>query len=307
MKNTIFTAIIALCGTFVQGQGSSDSEQAKQFQGMAVYESKTSTADFKANMSGNREITPEMQKMIEERMKAMFEKTFILHFDKSASIYKEEEKLEAPGGQQGGFRMMSSMMGGGGTYYKDAKTKTYTVDKEFMGKEFLVKDSLPKLNWKMESETRQIGNYLCYKATAVVPASKSDFRNFRPRRDEEKKKEDEEKTKDASEKKTNLMDEVEIPKEVIVTAWYTPEIPVNQGPESYWGLPGLILEVSDGKTTILCSKIVLNPKDKASIKAPTGGKEVSQKEYDEIVVKKMEEMREMNGGPGQGRPQIRMN
>jgi hypothetical protein len=38
-------------------------------------------------------VTPEMQKSIEERMKGMFEKTFILNFDKS-SIYKEEEKLE---------------------------------------------------------------------------------------------------------------------------------------------------------------------------------------------------------------------
>jgi hypothetical protein len=29
---------------------------------MAVYESKTSTADFKARMAGNRNVTPEMQK-----------------------------------------------------------------------------------------------------------------------------------------------------------------------------------------------------------------------------------------------------
>src|SRR6476660_442597 len=81
----------------------------KDFQGMAVYESKTSTADFKSRMSGNRDMTPEMQKTMEERMKKMFEKTFILNFDKSASTYKEEEKLDAPGQQAGGFRMMSSM------------------------------------------------------------------------------------------------------------------------------------------------------------------------------------------------------
>jgi hypothetical protein len=43
-------------------------------------------------------------------------KTFILNFDKSASIYKEE-KLEGPG-QGGGMRWMSSMTGGGGTIYK---------------------------------------------------------------------------------------------------------------------------------------------------------------------------------------------
>ncbi|MDN3678045.1 GLPGLI family protein [Flavobacterium paronense] len=283
------------------------SNAQKDFQGMAVYESKTSTSDFKSRFEGNKEITPEMQKMIEERMKKMFEKTFILNFDKSASIYKEEEKLDAPGqGQQGGMRMMSSMMGGGGTYYKNVKDKSYTVDKEFMGKEFLVKDSLPKLSWKMESETKMIGGYNCFKATAVRPVSQSDFRNFRPKKQEEAK-EGEEK-KDNKEKKTNFMDDFDLPKEITITAWYTPEIPVNQGPESYWGLPGLILEVNDGKTVILCSKIVLNSKDKAEIKASTKGKVISQKEYDETVVKKMQEMREMyDGQRGDGnRMPIRM-
>lgn len=266
--------------------------QAQDFQGMAVYESKTSTSDVKSRMEGNKDITPEMRTMAENMMKKMFEKTFILNFDKAASIYKEEEKLEAPGqGNQPGMRMMSSVLGGGGTYYKNIKSKSYTVDKEFMGKEFLIKDSLTTLKWKMEGETKQIGGYNCFKATAVKPASKSDFRNLRPKDDKESSKK-----KDSN---TNLMDQMVMPENVTVTAWYTPEIPVSQGPEGYWGLPGLILEVSDGKTTVLCSKVVLNPKDKASIKAASNGKVVSQKEYDETVVKKMEELRQMNGGrPG---------
>ena len=264
----------------------------KDFQGMAVYESKTQAPKFEG-MRGNRDITPEMQKSMEERMKKMLEKTFILNFDKSASIYKEEEKLESPG-QQGGFRVMvSSMMGGGGTFYKDVKTKSYTVDKEFMGKEFLVVDSLPKLNWKLEQETKQIGGYNCYKATAVKEPSKTDFRNFRPKKTDDKK---DEAKKTSGETKTNFSDNFELPKEVMVTAWYTPEIPVNQGPENYWGLPGLILEINDGSTTILCSKVVLNAKDKVDIKPSKKGKIVTQKDYDETVVKKMEEFRDMNGG-----------
>jgi GLPGLI family protein len=28
------------------------------------------------------------------------------------------------------------------------------------------------------------------------------------------------------------MDNLEMPKDVTITAWYTPEIPVNQGPEN---------------------------------------------------------------------------
>jgi len=273
----------------------------KDFQGMAVYESKTQAPKFEG-MRGNRDITPEMQKNMEERMKKMLEKTFILNFDKSASIYKEEEKLEAPG-QQGGMRMMmNSMMGGGGAFYKDVKSKVYMVDKEFMGKEFLVKDSLPKLNWKLKPETKQIGGYTCYKATAVREASKTDFRNFRPKNDDDKKAEvkKEDAQKETTEKKTNFEDNFEIPKEITITAWYSPEIPINQGPESYWGLPGLILEINDGTTTILCSKIVLNAKEKVVIKAPTKGKEISQKDYDETVIKKMKEFREMNRGRAGG-------
>jgi GLPGLI family protein len=270
---------------------------AQDFQGMAVYESKTSTADIMKNMPQNREITPEMQKSMEERLRKAMEKTFVLNFDKTSSIYKEEEKLDALG--QGGGRMMMSFMGGGGTHYKNVKEKSYSVDREMFGKEFLIKDSLPKYDWKMESESRQIGNYTCFKATAVVKIDESDFRNFRPKKEEEKKETVKDSTKSAS---TNFMEQWEMPKEKIITAWYTPEIPVNQGPENYWGLPGLILEVNDGKTIILCSKLVINPKDKIEIKAPTKGKEVTQKEYNDILKKKMDEMREMwrNSGGNRG-------
>jgi GLPGLI family protein len=285
--------------------------QAQDFQGMAVYESKTSTSDFKTRFEGNKDMTPDMQKMIEERMKKMFEKTFILNFSKTTSIYKEEEKLDAPGqgGQGGGMRMMSSMMGGGGTNFKNIKDKTYSVDKEFMGKEFLVKDSLPNYAWKLEGETKLIGGYTCFKATTVRPVSQTDFRNFRPKKEEKKKEETTEETKkpEGEAKKTNFMEDFELPKEVTITAWYTPEIPISQGPENYWGLPGLILEVSDGKTVVLCSKIVMNSKEKAEIKAPSKGKEISQKDYDETVTKKMEEFRQMNQGRGgNGTMQIRM-
>jgi hypothetical protein len=76
------------------------------------------------------------------------------------------------------------------------KEKQYIVDREFFGKEFLIKDSLPNYNWKMEGESKQIGNYMCFKATAVVKANESDFRNFRFRnrdkKEEDKKEEDKE-------------------------------------------------------------------------------------------------------------------
>lgn len=259
---------------------------AQDFQGKAHYESKTSMdMDF-----GPKDMTEDMKKRIAERMKSMFEKTYILTFNKSESTYKEEEKLEAPGGQGGGFRMMGSFTGG--LQYKNIKDGKLLQEQEFFGKQFLINDSLPKLEWKMSSETKTIGKYTCYKATAIKKINQMDFRSMR-RKDRNK----EEKEKDSTASK-DIMDEIEVPKEVTVTAWYTPQIPVSQGPGEFHGLPGLILEVNSDKTTILCSKIVLNPDEKEDIKMPSKGKEVTQEEYNDIMKKKMEEMREMYGGRG---------
>ena len=288
-----FLTLIAVVSTFAAS--------AQQFQGVATYESKTGVPDLPR---GDRNITPEMEKQFKERMKKALEKTYVLVFSRSESTYKEEEKLDAPG-DNGGMRMMASFMGGGGIHYKDVKEKRFLFEKEVFGKEFLIDDTLPKIKWKMEAETKKVGDYTCYKATAVVPVDKSDFRNLRPKKQDAAKTDD---AKKADEQKannrTNFMDSMEMPKETTITAWYTPDIPVSTGPSNYWGLPGLILEVSDGKTTILCSKIVLNPKEKTEIKKPNKGSRVTQAQYEETVAKKMEEMRQMGGpgGPGGGRP-----
>jgi len=98
--------------------------------------------------------------------------------------------------------------------------------------------------------------------------------------------------------------EIEVPKTIEIVAWYTVQIPINQGPDDYWGLPGLILEINADRTTILCTKIVLNPQEKDKIDKPEKGEEVTQAEYNATVKKKMQEMREMygrRGGRGGGR------
>ncbi|MCB0447117.1 MAG: GLPGLI family protein [Gelidibacter sp.] len=270
---------------------------AQDFQGKAYYQSKT-TMDM--DNFGGRQMSEEQKKMFAERMKSMLEKTFILTFNRTESIYKEEEKLETPG-QGGGFGgFMSSFTGG--AQYKNVKSSQILQEQEFFGKQFLIKDSLPPLAWKMESETKQIGQYTCFKATAVKKVDEMDFTNMRRRNRDNEEKKDGDKVKDStkSEPSDNPMDDIEVPKEILVTAWYTPQIPVSQGPGDYWGLPGLILEVSSGRTTILCSKIVINPEEKEEIKVPSKGKEVTKQEYNDIMKKKIEEMQEMYGGRGRG-------
>lgn len=257
---------------------------AQNFQGKAIYQSKTSVSgDF-----GPRDMPEEQRQRMLERMKKAFEKTYVLSFDKSTSIYKEEEKLEQPGANSGGPRF--GMFGDEGTYYKDVSAGTYANQKEFFGKIFLIKDTVPKLQWQMGSETKKIGNYTCYKATAVKKVDQDLINSFRgPRRDE---KAEGDEAKD--------VEEIKIPNEITITAWYAPEISVSNGPGEYGGLPGLILELSTDRTTILCSKIVLNPEDKVKIEEPKKGKEVTQAEYMEIVAEKTKEMRERFRGGNRG-------
>ena len=271
----------------------SDALLAQDFQGKAYYQSKT-TMDM-SNFGGNQ-MSEQQRTMMLERMKSMLEKTYVLSFNRTESVYKEEEKLATPsagGGRMGG--MMGSFTAG--VQYKNLKDQQLIQDQEFFGKQFLIQDSIPKLEWKMENESKQIGQYLCFKATAVKKGDEMDFGNMR-RRNREDEKKDNEKSKDST-KSTNLLDSIEVPKEIVVTAWYTPQIPVNQGPGEYWGLPGLILEVNSGRTTVLCTKIEINPKDKIEIKAPTKGKVVTKNEYAEIVKEKIKEMQDM-GGRGRG-------
>lgn len=262
---------------------------AQNISGKAYYQSKT-TIDI--DNFGNREMTEDMKKQILERMKNFLEKTYILTFNGNESIYKEEEKLETGNAGQGFGMMMNSFSAG--DQYKNLETNLLLEEREFFGKQFLVKDTITNLKWEVGKESKQIGQYLAIKATAIKIIDPNDVSMMRRRgdrdRDNDEKKEAE-KEKDTT-KVEDPFEALEIPKEVLVTAWFTPQIPVKNGPGEYAGLPGLILELNIDRTTILCSKIVVNPKEKEAITPPTKGKEVSREEYNKIVKEKTDEMRE---------------
>ena len=143
------------------------------------------------------------------------------------------------------------------------------------------------IDWQIGKETKQIGNYMCFKATASIPTDDLTWYDFSWN---SLRKKEEQKTDSIN----GAAKEPEVEMSNIV-AWYSPQIPLSQGPLEYWGLPGLILEVNVGNTTILCSKIVMNPGEKSKIEAPDKGKVVSKKEYQETIAAKMKEMRDNRG------------
>ncbi len=265
---------------------------AQNISGQAFYESITTV---KTSEIGRKDMDENMRKMIAERMKTYLEKSYILTFNEKESVYIEEEKLET-GASNG---RMAMMMGSfvPGVQYKNLETNQILEEREFFVKQFLINDTITNLEWTLEKESKQIGQYIAFKATAVKKIDKNDLSMARRRRnnDKEEKIEDEKEASETAIDSTatkDSFDEIEVPTEVIVTAWYTPMIPVKNGPGEFTGLPGLILELNFYRTTILCSKIVMNPKEAEEIKTPKKGKEVTREEYNKIVKAKLEEMRE---------------
>lgn len=267
---------------------------AQNISGQAFYESKT-TVDMDA-LGGGREMTEEMKKMISQMMKSALEKTYILTFNKEESIYKEQEKLDATPMNPGLKMMMSSYTPG--SQYKNLKTNQIVEENEFFGKQFLVTDSIKTLDWQITKESKTIGQYIAFKATAIKQVDPSDYSMARPKKKDEKENAE---IKSDSSQSQDPMDNIEIPEQVEVTAWFTPQIPVSNGPGEFTGLPGLILELNVYRTTLLCSKIVMNPKEAEKIEAPTKGKKVTREEYVKIVKEKTDELRDNfknSGGNG---------
>ncbi|WP_046758331.1 GLPGLI family protein [Kordia jejudonensis] len=249
----------------------------QEFQGQAFYYSKTK---MELGRWGAR-MSEAQKKDVAARLKNRLEKTYVLTFNKEESVFKEEDKLDAVSGATDSWGANFSR----GYQYKNVKDNALVQSQEFYGKKFLVKDKLQKIEWNMGKETKQIGQYTCFKATAIVPSSELDWYNFSwadLRSAEPKKNAD------------GTTSEPEI-KMTTIEAWYSPQIPVSHGPAEYWGLPGLILEVSAGNTVMLCSKIVINSGETITIEAPDKGKEINKADYQTTIREKMLEMRNNRG------------
>ena len=239
---------------------SSLSAYAQSFEGIATYKTQQKI-DFE--IDSTKVGGSAMKKQIMGMLKKQFQKTFLLSFDKNNSLYKEDLELAPP--SVGSNIMVVSSGFGPGVLYKNIQKKYFINQIETYGKQFIIRDSLAALNWVLQKETKNIGEYTCFKATYNIKATNFTFDGHQS---------------------------ANLPVSREVTAWYTPQIPISNGPSQYHGLPGLILEVNDGDTTILCSSITLNPKDGVKIYEPKKGSKVSQAEYNKIMLKKSKEMSE---------------
>lgn len=118
---------------------------------------KKSNPERAAMMSGRT-------KYIEEFMKSFERTETVLYFKNNETIYKEKpaELTESEVNQEANF-MMAFKPKADIIYYNKKENKNY-IQKDFMGTEFLVKQTVTDYKWKIVMEQKMIKGYPCMKA-----------------------------------------------------------------------------------------------------------------------------------------------
>jgi len=116
----------------------------------------------------------------------------------------------------------------------------------------LVSDNI-EIDWKIKNTPKEINGLECFKAELILKSDKMH-------------------TKDRQ-----------------VTAWFTNNIPISQGPRGFAGLPGLILELQVDDIVYLANKIAFKNKGEVKINAPTKGIKLTLPEYQNLVMEKIYE------------------
>jgi GLPGLI family protein len=224
---------------------------------MAQTEQGVITYEVKINM--HRRLPPERAEM-----KAMIPefRTFKqqLFFRGNESLYKtliedDEESTEMHGG--GGMRMMIRTPKT--EVYLDQNSSRVLTKQEFMGKEYLIEDSVKVSPWKFGTETKIIQGYECKQAFYTDESQ--------PNRKQE------------------------------VTAWYTDKIGPFLGPERFNTLPGAVLavDINNAERVLVALSVELRPLKKNELKVPSGGQKTTQAEFRTMMA---EQMKQMGGRDG---------
>ncbi|MDZ4713829.1 MAG: GLPGLI family protein [Cytophagales bacterium] len=181
-----------------------------------------------------------------------------LVFTEDASLYKpviedEEEPMGGGGGIQMRMRVPNEEV------YINATSNAITTKREFMGKDYLIDDTLKISPWKLGTETKEILGYVCNMAYYI--------------------------------------DESQPDRKLEVTAWYTNKLRPMLGPEQYGSLPGAVLaiDINNGDRVVVARKVEFRALKKNELKIPTSGQKITQAEYRKHVE---ETMKQMGGGNG---------
>ncbi len=227
------------------------------------------TIIYEQTIDIHRQLTGERERFKEWAPKTIsnqFQLTFTQEASMFTTYYNEDED---PGPGSGRGRRMAAFFGGasGGDMYRDFTEMRFVNSREFEGKRYLIRGDIEQTPWKVTGQTRDIGGYPCMQAIYD----------------------------DTLEQKA-------------LTAWFTPTIPVAAGPDIYGQLPGLImaLDINNGEVVYRPVTINFETPEAKDLEEPKRGKDITNEAFEEMLRKRMEEMRaqrqQQGGGPGAARP-----
>jgi GLPGLI family protein len=253
--------LIALCMAFSLASG------AQMKEGKIVYERTMQLPRRVFNSNNNNEMAAQLPATRTDQ--------FELLFGNSQSLWQSipDPNQEGQNTIDNGNGMVMMFRPGGlnDVIFHNFTTQTKTEQREIMDRNFVVTDSIRKLQWKLSEETKTILNYTVRKATAQRIG-----------------------TRPMTTMENGVMKREEVADTANIVAWFTTDIPVPAGPGAeYQGqLPGMILEmdVNNGRTVF--KAVEVSPKVSVSkIREPRDGKKVTAAEFTKERDKLMEEMR----------------
>lgn len=243
MKKPLFLAMLIIFSIQTYSQTNSGNPYGRAYYGKSI------------------ELTTERDAQLSDLDKFIMEATenalFILDFNKEASLFQIEKKLEIDGRNTRGAETLYG--GGKGLYYSN-QPENYTVhQRDFGGELYLIEGEFTSVEWKLLKESKKIQNYTCYKAIGVVKFLSSKTGEITLRE---------------------------------VEAWYSPEVPIPFGPIGYNNLPGLIFELRDRNALYYIKRIEFNTKNKTEILKPKKGVKVSETAFEYLGKNMFEERKQ---------------
>lgn len=222
---------------------------AQPVEGVITYEIKVNLhRRLQAGQEGMKAMIPEFRTTKQQ-----------LFFNATESLYKplieeEEDEVSASGGgAQIRMRIPNEEI------YINPSSTEFLTKREFLGKDYLIMDTLKISPWKLGTETKEIQGYPC--------------------------------------KQAYYTDESQPDRKMEITAWYADQLRGMLGPDRFGTLPGAVLaiDVNNGERVIVARMIELRLLKKSEMKIPSSGQKTTQAEFRKMME---ERMKQMGGGNG---------